>query len=393
MCVQYVKEPHHTSSSMKNNYVNSLLKVVVIIAIVVIIDHLGVAFLVLKTVSIPFVPNRNIDHMSDYYTAVWKRVKGNSVDNERFEIIDITEYSRRDISEILQKVSKMNPKVIGLDVSFIAEEDSDDDSLLVQTIQSIHNIVLPVEYREMEQGIEDFYYSIFYDQLKDKDYGVVSFPNNRDVIRLFTPSFSVEGQSIDAFGWTLAKRSGANLSDIDCRKEMIINYTTLKLEDDDALPGFQFLNMNQRDSISLTSEIAGKIVLIGGTKHTSDQHLTPLGNSLSGIMIHAHIINSLVENKVIHSTSLIIRYLLCLLIAIVAIIWNDKRRNSKVMRLNIWKTMALWCVLFLASVILFAGVGTFLFCQYYYYIDFSPYIVTIIIAHLLKEKTITIRKS
>lgn len=377
---------------MEKKYVNTLLKAVVIIVLVAIIDLLGVAFLVLKTISIPFVPNRNIDQISDYYTAVWESVKGNSVDNERFAIIDITDYSRRDITEILQAVSNMNPKVIGLDVSYMSEENPAEDSLLVQTLLSIPNIVLPVEYQDKKQGKESFYYSVFYDQLNNKDYGVVSFPNNRDVIRIFTPSFSIENQSIDAFGWTIANKSGADLSSIDFQKEMIINYTTLKLEDDDEIPGFQFLNMNQRDGISLASEINGKIVLIGGTKHTSDQHLTPLGSSLSGVMIHAHIINFLIENKVIHSTSLLIRYLLCLFVAFVAIMWNDKRKNSEVKRKNIWITIALWCVLFLASVILFAGIGTFLFCRYCYYIDFSPYIVTIIIVHLLKEKTITIGK-
>lgn len=377
---------------MEKKYVNMLLKAVVIIVLVVILDLLGVAFLALKTVSIPFVPNRNIDQMSDYYTAVWKSVKGNSVDNERFAIIDITDYSRRDITEILHAVSNMNPKVIGLDVSYISEENPAEDCLLVKTIRTIPNIILPVEYHDKEQEKEVFYYSIFYDQLKDKDYGVVSFPNNRDVIRIFTPSFCIGKQTIDAFGCVVADKSGTDLSDIDRQKEMIINYTTLKLEDDDEIPGFQFQNMSHRDSISLASEINGKIVLIGGTKHTSDQHLTPLGSSLSGVMIHAHIINSLIENKVIHSTSLSIRYLLCLIVAVLAIMWNDKRKKSEEKRKSIWITIALWCVLFLVSVIIFACIGTFLFCWYSYYIDFSPYIVAIIIAHLLKDKTITFGK-
>lgn len=377
---------------MKIKFSTIIYKAIIVICIVVIVDLLDVAFLALKFASIPFVPNRNIDCMSDYYTAVWKSVKGNSVDNERFAIIDITDYSRRDITEILKAVSNMNPKVIGMDVSYISEENSTEDSLLVQTIQSIPNIVLPVEYQNNEQGQDVFGYSIFYDQLKDKDYGVVSFPNNRDVIRIFTPSFSIENQSLDAFGFVIANKDGADLSSMDRQKEMIINYTTLKMEDNDEIPGFQFLNMNQRDSISLASEITGRIVLIGGTKHTSDQHLTPLGSSLSGVMIHAHIINSLIENKVIHSTSLIIRYLLCLIVAVVAIMWNDKRKKSGEKRKSIWKTIASWCFLFLISVILFAGMGTFLFCRYNYYIDFSPYIVTIIIVHLLKDKTITIDK-
>lgn len=171
---------------MKKKSLNTVLKAVVIVVFVAIINLMGVAFLALKTVSVPFIPNRNIDQMSDYYTAVWKSVKGNSVDNERFEIIDITDYSRRDITEILRVVTNMNPKVIGLDVSFISEENPTDDSLLVQTILSIPDIVIPVKYQDKEQGQDAFDYGVFYDQLRGKDYGVVSFPNNRDVIRVFT---------------------------------------------------------------------------------------------------------------------------------------------------------------------------------------------------------------
>ena len=75
---------------MDIKFTNTLIKAVIIICLVIIIDYLGVAFLVLKTVSLPFVPNRNIDAMSDYYTAVWESVR-DRVDNGRFAIIDITD--------------------------------------------------------------------------------------------------------------------------------------------------------------------------------------------------------------------------------------------------------------------------------------------------------------
>lgn len=375
---------------MNKKYVNTLFKGLIIIILVVIIDFLGVAFLALKTVSIPFVPNRNIDKMSDYYTALWEKVRGNSVDNGRFVIIDISDCSRSDITKILKTVSNMNPKIIGLDVSFISQGDTYEDSLLVHTIQSTPNIVLPVEYLDKVKGREVFNYSVFHNQLMDKEYGVVSFPNNRDVIRLFTPSFCIGNQSIDAFAYVIAEKCNKNLSAIDLQKEMIINYTTLRLNDDEELPCFQLLEMNERDSLSLYSQICDKIVLIGATKHTSDQHLTPLGSSLSGVMIHAHIINSLMDNKVIKTTPLIIRYVLCLVVALLAVMRHKRRNQSVGKGKSIGKTIILWCFLFLISVILFAGIGTILFCNYSYYIDFSPYIVTLIIAHLLKDKTFNI---
>ena len=45
---------------MKKKSLNTVLKAVVIVVFVAIINLMGVAFLALKMVSIPFVPNRNI---------------------------------------------------------------------------------------------------------------------------------------------------------------------------------------------------------------------------------------------------------------------------------------------------------------------------------------------
>ena len=291
---------------MNNRFLNASCKAVVVVCFVVIIDILGIAFLALKTVSIPFVPNRNIDNMSDYYTAVWNKMKGNSVDN-RFVMIDVTDNSRREITEILNTVNNMNPAIIGLDVSYIWKENPSEDSLLVQTIQSIPNIILPVEYYTNELGNDAFLYSIFQNQLIGKEYGVVSFPENRDVLRTYKPSFEIESCAIGAFGCVIAKKCGADISELEKHNSALINYTTLKLTDDDAVPGSQFLNLNSRDCQFRSSQIVDKVVLIGSTNQTRDQHLTPLGN-LSGVMIHAHIINSLMENKSIRETPLLIRY-------------------------------------------------------------------------------------
>ena len=377
----------YNCNTMNIKFSNTLIKAVLIICLVVIIDVLGIAFLVLKTVSLPFVPNRNIDAMSDYYTAVWKSVRG-AVDNGRFVIIDITENSRREITEILNTVNNMNPAIIGLDVSYIHEEDPNEDSLLVQTIQSLTRLVLPVEYLDNEQGSESFHFGIFHNQLINKEYGVVSFPENRDILRTYNPSFKIGNQSIDAFGCVIAQKCGADISHIHEKSNLLINYTTLELADDDVAPGFQFLNLNVRDSLSLASEIAGKIVLIGSTNLTSDQHLTPLGNSLSGLMVHAHIINTLIENKSIRTTPLIIRYLFCFIMALVILLWFQKRKPSEEKNNKIWKQIIMWSILFCVSVLLFAVIGTFLFCNLCYYINFAPYIVTLILVYFIKDKKI-----
>lgn len=377
---------------MKDKIFSLFLIALGITCLSAIVDVLGIAFLILKMVSVPFVPNRNIDDMSDYYTAVWESVKGNSVDNGKFAIIDVSENSRREIAEILTTIKEMDPKIIGLDVTNTWEEDKATDSLFVKTIQSISHIVLPVEYHDTEPGSEVFLYNIFHNRLANKKYGVVSFPDNRDILRTYRPSFNANGKSYDAFGCILAKECGVDLSNIRNKENMLINYTTLNMSDDDAIPGYQLLNLCNRDSLFIASEISNKIVLIGSTHLTSDHHLTPLGYSLSGVMIHAHIANTLLENKSIMTTPLILRYFFCFVIAFSVLMWNTKRNPSITEKKRIWKTIVKSCLIFFASILLFAGFGTILFSYYCYYIDFAPYIVTLIVVYIIKDKNYDFKK-
>lgn len=366
-------------------------KALLITVLTFAIVYFGLSFLILKTVSIPFVPSRNIDEMSDYYTGVWESERGNSVDNSRFTIIDITENSRGEIAEILRVVNDMNPKIIGLDVSFMSKDDEKEDSCLVSAIQNIYNIVLPVEYNKTTKDNE-FLYSIFYEQLKDKKYGVVSIPENRDILRTFSPSFYNKERNFDAFSYAIAKTYGAEISNIRDKDKFLINYTTLKLTDEDALQGTQFLDLNSRDSIFLSSEISNRIVLLGSTSHTSDQHLTPLGYNLSGVMIHAHIINSLIENKMITEASPCLCYLICFIIIYIYLKWFDKHKHLKKKKFKLWVRISIFSVIFLISIMLFAVIGTVLFYNYCYYLDFAPFIVAIILTAFFKDLNLNFNK-
>lgn len=367
------------------------MKMILVMFITIVLDLLGIAFLALKFVSVPFVPSRNIDNMSDYYTAVWESVKGRSNDNGRFFVIDITNNSRDEIASILESVNSMNPRVIGLDVTNIWEEDESIDKHFVNTIKSIPNIILPIECYDMEQNTPHFLYSIFREQLIEKNYGVVSFPETRDILRTYCPQFKDGNKTLDAFGCAIAKAYGANLRSVGENDNVLINYTTLHLTDEDANEGREFLNLSKQDSTSLASEINGRIVLVGSTNLSSDKHLTPLGYDLSGVMVHAHIINSLIDNRSITSTPLILRYVLCCLFAFFAFVILKKYKKVDGNKNNIWWSIIKCTLLFLLSMMLFAGIGTILFCKFCYYVDFAPYIVTLILVYILKDKSISIK--
>ncbi len=369
-------------------FYNLLCKALVITCIVAIIDSAGIAFLVLKTVSFIFVPNKNIDNMSDFYTVVWSSINDNPTDNGRFLLVDITQNNRRDISNILKTINSLNPHIIGLDMSCIHEEDKTIDSLLVEVVLSIPNIVLPVEY---DAKTNSYLPDVFHDKFVRKKHGVVSFPDNREVIRTFRPSFCVGDKSIDVFGYVVAKECKANIPTLQNKDKCLINFTTLNLSDEYAIQGSNFLKLNSRDdTLRLTPLISNKIVVVGSFHDTEDYHLTPLG-FMSGPMIHANIINCLLENKIITTTPSYLRYFLCFLVSIAILLWY-KGRKLEIKEQNITGTIVKYLVIFVLCIILISGIGTFLFCKLCYYVDFEPYIVMLIIIYFLKDKNFNFRK-
>lgn len=326
--------------------------------------------------------------MSDYYTVVWESVKGNSLDNRKFAIIDVTENSRCEIAKIISVIGEMNPKIIGLDVTTTYTEENFTDTLWVAAIRSISNIVLPVEYCKNSQGEDVFLYSTFKEQFDGKRFGIVSFPNNRDILRTFRPIFHQGALTYDSFSCAIADEIGVDISSVLKKNKVLINYTTLNLSDDDDIPGSDFLYLDSLKQSFLHSEIAGKIVLIGSTHLTNDQHTTPLGYNLSGLMIHAHIINSLIEERSITTIPTVLRFIICFFVAFLTLMWYYTHKSPVICTDTIGKQIIVSSIPFVASLIVFSIAGTWVFCKFNYYVDFSPYIVTFILLYFLKDKKI-----
>lgn len=378
---------------MNMRYTRLLLSAFVITIVSFIIVQTNIAFLLLKAITVPFVPSRNIDQMSDYYTAVWKSVNKKANDNDRFTIIDVTGNSRKEIVDILSAIKEMNPRIIGLDVNFInsTEADSIVDSLLIHTLQSIPNLVLPVEYYTNDNN-NAFLYSIYHQYLYNKEYGVVSFPNNRDILRTHCPFFHNGQDTLYSFAYIIAKKFSKTSYQIRYSSDELINYTTLRLGDEHAQSGDEYLNMNSRDSAFIASQISNRIVLLGCTRDTEDQHLTPLGYNLSGVMVHANIINSLIENKSINPGSQKLRYLLCFILAFFLLKRYQNNIISQSKNHKLWLSILYYIIVFIFSVFIFSVLGTFFFCKVNYYIDFAPYIVTFIIVSVTKHWTLNIKE-
>lgn len=240
--------------------------------------------------------------------------------NPNIVIIGVDSCSRSDIASLIDAVSYAEPRVIGLDVFF--EFPGKDDDMLISAISDCDNIVLPLR---MDYDIETDNFintqgSFFYSSLDDATYGVVNFPSDKSsVLRKFRPIFTTDSDSIDSFAAAIALKvcndSYIHLINRNNNLENI-NFFATEFAEYDA---FEIIDEKRFPRQGIEKIIHDKIVLIGGLNIATDKHITPVDNSMSGVKVHAKIIDTIIGKRYIrhshHAIDLLISFIFCFLFA------------------------------------------------------------------------------
>jgi CHASE2 domain-containing sensor protein len=253
--------------------------------------------------------------------------------NQDIFLVNIGKANRDEIARMIDHIASQKPKVMGLDVSFSNPEAENSDTLKAMLKKHQTLIVSSGFFRYKDQG--DFASFVKSDTNYISNSQSVGHTNfltsySQSKIRQFMPFVSFQNQTIPAFAVAVVeKASPERYQDLKKRKDStdIINY---KYAQDD------FITLENKDVLSrdLGSKLSikDKIVLFGyigdsTTVHTSeDYHFTPLNQDpaepdMSGVAIHANIINMILTKDYIHHFSEGLTYLLSFIICFFHIKW------------------------------------------------------------------------
>lgn len=266
-------------------------------------------------------------------------------------IVDIDHADRNDITDLLNVLSIMEPEAVGLDVTF--NEHRDNDSLLLSAISSIPNMVLA---STLGGGQDN---SWFYDKTRQKhNYGFVNLPSNIDggIIREFptwlTDSVGNRGASFAVA--IIEKIAPEAIEKLSARGHEFeaIDY-----------PSHEFLTLQWDEVPDHPQDISGKIVLIGDNGDSSDMHYTPLNKKMSGVMIHAcalcTMLNDHYQDTIPKWVNILLAWVLCFIMSFVSISINSPIKG---LTLRLIQVALLYLIL---------RIGYWLFIDEHIILDFS----------------------
>lgn len=253
-------------------------------------------------------------NMTDFYTMVADSRPVRAFERD-IVVVNIDHTTRADIVDLLNILAMLNPRAVGLDVTF--NEPKPDDDLLFEAIADCPNLVLAQGVKQVP-GTEWFVpddNSYFFEETADEfHYGVINLASKFEgaTVREFPLWFtdSVGGR------WPSFEVALAQLADPDAVQRLMARGNEREII---AYPSKTFRVIDWADVPDLPEEIEGKIVLVGAMTELDDVHATPLSDRLTGVMIHAYALNTVLKgdyySKVHNGINLAIAVALCFLLA------------------------------------------------------------------------------
>ncbi len=241
-------------------------------------------------------------------------------------IVNIGENDRQALTQQLQIIKSFEPKVIGLDVTFISKKELVSDSLLKAELHGsiplllTSNIVYQKEQNDNSFSIESSH--PFFEKQGDEGYG--NFLAKEDhAVRYYAPFLNKESTQIASLSARIVEVFNKDTYEklrLRNRKSEIINYRTAN---------FPKLDVSDIYGSADLSFLRDKIVLMGymgpnfSQKVFDDNHLTPLNKSygghaipdMYGIEIHANIISMILSGTYIREVplwlTLVLAFIIC----------------------------------------------------------------------------------
>ena len=306
------------------------------------------------------VPERNDFTITDFYNLVADSRAVSRLD-DNIVIVNIDESDRNEIADILSIATLAGAKAVCLDVMF--DEPREGDEPLLRAISECPVLIQPMALNKYEETTDTFTVaatSFFYHSGIDSTtiYAAASMPSkfHKSVVREMQIYFPTpEGDSIPSMAAAVVRATdpkAAKVLDGRGNEFETINFHSRRfriLQPDELLDNADLL----RD----------RIVMVGALSEPSDLHPTPVNISMSGVMIHAHSIATMLEGSYMtpipRSLNIVIAFVLCLIIVSINLFLIS---GAKGLFLRILQVLFVW---------LSVQLGYWMFVSHNVVIDFS----------------------
>lgn len=306
--------------------------------------------------------------MSDIYQSISESKAIHKLSKD-ITIVSIDGHSRADVLDVVNLISEYSPAAIGLDVFFPVPEH--DNSYLLSTLSSIPNLVCAGMF-ERDNDTTSFHHitQSFYEDSIDVTFGYANFnaSSQRDVIRQFVPFV------LTANNDTLLSMP-AQLAKI-CHP---LRYKTMLLRGGSAetiaFDNIEFPIISAQDVLSGDVDetfLSNRIVLIGDIHNIYDSYLSPLHNTLPGIVLHAYALQTIISDNYINTSSTWLNWLIALILCVLFTICNLTAKYHMSNFGNLFTRLLQFAMMYILIVI-----GSIYFASHHNYIDFSPAILMI----------------
>lgn len=235
-------------------------------------------------------PDRGDFTINDFYSHVADKRAVRTLDSD-VVIVDIGDLDRDGIADVLDMVSLCSPRAVGVDVLFA--EPHEDDSNIINALRGCPNIVMAASVKPDSSAKDRFTLdltSFLMDSLAPGiPVGATNFPTVEGdrTIREFRPAYPGRTDSIASFALAITEIAAPDRAAALMKRdnpEEVINFCsrTYKIYTPDEIAGN-------------AGELIGKIVLLGSLSQREDMHTTPVKASMTGVMIHAHTISTILS--------------------------------------------------------------------------------------------------
>lgn len=306
--------------------------------------------------------------MSDIYQSISESKAIHKLSKD-ITIVSIDGLSRTDVLDAVNLISEYSPAAMGLDVFFPIPEQ--DNSFLLSTLSSVSNLVCAGMFeRDVEATSFHHIKQSFYEDSIDVTLGYANLnaSSQRDVIRQFVPYvLTANNDTLLSIPAQLAKISHP------------LRYKTMLSRGGNAetiaFDNIEFPIISAQEVLSGDVDkalLSNRIVLIGDINNIYDSYLSPLHNTLPGIVLHAYALQTIISNNYINTSPTWLNWLIALILCVLFTICNLAAKYHMSNFGNLFIRLLQLVMMYFLIVI-----GSIYFASHHNYIDFSPAILMI----------------